>query len=155
MTWSCSVRIKVAVIGFLRVYDFISQIAPTKCCRERYQSNNNKAARRTVWDQTFANASWSRQLKSQRTGIKNGKLQKSSDRRFAEQNPKIVCLRKYVSRNLLVQKWSPTQYLRLLTKNTHTKMYESTSSKVGFFLFYWPTTHGAFVRGRTPLQRYI
>ena len=69
----------------------------------------------------------------------------------------IVCLRKYVSRNLRIQKLSRRQYLRKFV----TKRQKCASSKVGFdqklmeilSLFYWPTTHRAFVRGRTPLQR--
>ena len=71
----------------------------------------------------------------------------------------IVCLRKYVSRNGL-QKLSRRQYLRYVCeKKANMSFIEGkfwSKVAVNFVpLFYWPTMHRAFVRGRTPLQRPI
>ena len=72
----------------------------------------------------------------------------------------IECLRKYVFFYLLLQKLSRRQYLRYIFLK-RAKMYFIEGrfwSKVAVYfvpLFHWPTTHRAFVRGRTPLQRPI
>ena len=70
----------------------------------------------------------------------------------------VVCLRKYVSGNLLVKKLSRRQYLRE-KKKKKAKMYviegRFWSEVAEHFVsqFDWPTTHQAFVGGKTPLQR--
>ena len=68
------------------------------------------------------------------------------------------CLRKYVLKKLLLQKLSRRQYLRyIFLKRAKIYFIEGRFwSKVAVYfvsLFHWPTTHRAFVRGRTPLQR--
>ena len=67
------------------------------------------------------------------------------------------CLRKYVFKKLLLQKLSRRQYLRyIFYKRAKVYFIEGRFwSKVAVYfvsLFHWPTTHRAFVRGRTPLQ---
>ena len=72
----------------------------------------------------------------------------------------MECLRKCVFINLFLQKLSRRQYLRYIFEKK-AKMYFIegrfwSKAAVNFVsLFYWPTTHRAFVRGRTPLQRPI